>query len=223
MTEAGTPARPQVVIIGAGPGIGRAVALRFGREGHPVGLVARRSDALEAAAAEVGGAGIQVATEQGDAADPAGLADAVSRLRSHGPIGVLVYNVSLFGGPLSSADLATLREGSDVHLHAPILAVQAALPDLEAQRGTVLLTGSGLAVHPDPGAGILSVGKAMTRAAALVLAADLAPRGVKVRTVTILGRLEAGGPFDPDRIAEIFWDLHVGTDDAIELVYGGTG
>jgi len=34
------------LIVGAGPGIGAAVARRLGREGHPVGLVARNGERL---------------------------------------------------------------------------------------------------------------------------------------------------------------------------------
>jgi hypothetical protein len=36
-----------VTIVGAGPGVGAAVARRFGREGHPVALVARNRDRLD--------------------------------------------------------------------------------------------------------------------------------------------------------------------------------
>ncbi len=42
------------VITGASSGIGRALALRFAREGVRVGLVARREDALHQVAAEIG-------------------------------------------------------------------------------------------------------------------------------------------------------------------------
>jgi NAD(P)-dependent dehydrogenase (short-subunit alcohol dehydrogenase family) len=69
-----------------------------------------------------------------------------------------------------------------------------ALPDLEAQKGSVLFTGGGLALHPNADAGVLSVGKAAIRAAALVLAADLAPRGVSVHTITIAGLIRPALP-----------------------------
>ena len=34
------------VVVGTGPGIGQAVAARFGREGYALGLIARRKEAL---------------------------------------------------------------------------------------------------------------------------------------------------------------------------------
>lgn len=42
-----------VTIIGAGPGISRAVALRFGKEGYTIGLIARREINLKAMVEEL--------------------------------------------------------------------------------------------------------------------------------------------------------------------------
>ncbi|MYS81627.1 hypothetical protein GTZ85_15770 [Streptomyces sp. SID5474] len=41
------------VVVGAGPGPGAAAARRFGREGHPVGLIARSAESLEPIAADL--------------------------------------------------------------------------------------------------------------------------------------------------------------------------
>jgi short-subunit dehydrogenase len=43
---------PSIVIVGAGPNLGAAVARRFGREGLAVGLVARNEEKLAALAAD---------------------------------------------------------------------------------------------------------------------------------------------------------------------------
>ena len=49
-------AAPEVlVVVAAGPGLGRSVALRFAREGAAVGLVARSIGSAEALAEELGG------------------------------------------------------------------------------------------------------------------------------------------------------------------------
>ena len=42
-----------IVIVGAGPNLGAAVARRFGREGMPVGLISRDAAKLEALAHEL--------------------------------------------------------------------------------------------------------------------------------------------------------------------------
>jgi short-subunit dehydrogenase len=39
--------RMSIVIVGAGPNLGAAIARRFGREGMPVGVVSRNRDKLE--------------------------------------------------------------------------------------------------------------------------------------------------------------------------------
>jgi len=47
-----------IAVVGAGPGLGRAIARRFGSAGHPVALVSRSQDKLEAIAASLRGEGI---------------------------------------------------------------------------------------------------------------------------------------------------------------------
>ncbi|MGO4427734.1 SDR family NAD(P)-dependent oxidoreductase, partial [Streptomyces sp. MCAF7] len=47
-----------IAIIGAGPGLGAAVARRFGREGYGIALISRDQDRLDALAAELGEEGM---------------------------------------------------------------------------------------------------------------------------------------------------------------------
>jgi len=56
------------VVTGAGSGIGKAVALAFGREGYGVVLAGRRADALEAVAKQIGPKALAVPS---DVSDPA--------------------------------------------------------------------------------------------------------------------------------------------------------
>ena len=80
----------------------------------------------------------------------------------------------------------------------------------EAGRGTILLTGGGLALDPTgwlPAAS-LAVGKAGLRSLAQTLHKELAPEGIHVATVTIAGQIQPGTAFDPDLIADRFWHLH---------------
>jgi NAD(P)-dependent dehydrogenase (short-subunit alcohol dehydrogenase family) len=58
------------------------------------------------------------------------------------------------------------------------------------------------------GAAGLGVAKAGLRNLAYSAAAELAPDGVHVTTVTIRGILKAGTAFDPELIAEHYWRLH---------------
>lgn len=207
------------LVIGAGPGIGRSLASQLAAAGHPVALIARSAEHLEALAAQLSADGAEVITRQADAGDAGKLADVVTALRDEAPIGVLAYNAMYAAGQLATADLGDLRSSLEVNLVSAIAATQAALPDLEAAGGSVLLTGGGLALYPNNEYGVLSVGKAALRTAALALAADLAPRGVRVRTLTIAGFVAPGTAFDPDRIAARLIGLADG--DEVEVVYQG--
>jgi short-subunit dehydrogenase len=211
--------KPVALIIGAGPGIGRSLANQFAAAGHPVALIARRAEHLEKLATELAGSGARVITRQADASDAAALAEVVTALRDVGPIGVLAYNAVYAPGRLATADLVDLRTSLEVNVLSAIAAAQAALPDLEAVGGSVLLTGGGLALYPDGAYGVLSMGKAALRTAALALATDLAPRGIRVRTLTIAGFVAPGTAFDPDRIAARLIGLAEG--EAVEEVYRG--
>lgn len=222
MTTDKDPYRSGVVVIGAGPGVGAGVARAFAREGHPVALVARNRGTLEQLADTLRGSGATVTTAVGDAACSPCLLSALQGLELAVPVGVLVYNAAGFGGPLLQTDPDTLRRASEVNLHSLVGAVQALLPQLQQTSGTVLVTGGGLAMYPVPAVGVLSVGKATVRAAALVLAQELEPVGVAVRTVTITGTVEPGGPFDPDRIAQVYLALHRRDVAGPEVMFTGT-
>ena len=88
--------------------------------------------------------------------------------------------------------------------------------------GTMIVTGGGFADHPIPALATVSLGKAALRAAATMLGADLEPDGIRVATLTIAGRIVAGTAFDPERIAERFWDV-VQTDGPWQAEFRFTG
>ena len=58
-----------MAVFGAGPALGRAVALRYAREGYDVALVARRDEPLEAVAGELRGLGAVAHVITADLAD----------------------------------------------------------------------------------------------------------------------------------------------------------
>lgn len=200
-----------VVVIGAGPGIGLAVARRFGREGMKVALLSRRLAEMERAAEELSAAGI---TARGYACDAERAHDITDALQSvaHdlGPATCLVYNVAVLkpGGPLE-VGLEQLVRHFRVDVGGALVAVQRVVPHMKtAQRGTILLTGGGLALDPWPQMTALAIGKAGLRSLALSLHKELKAAGIHVATVTVDGLVEKGGKLDPDAIAGIFWELH---------------
>ena len=201
-----------LVVVAAGPGLGRAVALRFAREGYAVGLVARSPERLSGLAAEASAAGAPaVAVAGADAGEEGALRAALRQVAGElGPATVLVFNGSAYvaGSGLSIA-AADLRSALDVGVVGAMVAAQeVAGPMRETRRGSVILTGSVAADRASTGATAVGVAKAGLRNLALSLHKELATDGVRVSTVTIDGVLSGPGALDVNEVADRYWQLH---------------
>ena len=209
--------RPLAVIVGAGPGIGLAVARRFALGGFALAVVSRPADPLAAfqAALEVPEPGAEPGPALVLAADlalEAPLREALAAIAAWGGSPeVLVYNASAGAhGPAADLDPARLQAAFRVSAGAALACAQWALPAMRAAgRGTLLFTGGGLALEPKPGLAAAAMGKAALRSLALSLARELEPEGIHAATVTIRGFVQPGTPLSPERIAQVFWDLHL--------------
>ncbi len=203
-----------VVIVGAGPGLGLAVARRFVREGASVGLVARNQERLARMVEqlrETAPEGASVVAFVADAGDPAQLRSALRSVRERlGNPTVLVHHLSVpVAGTPTEMAYEDFSGGLAAGIGALLVATQELAPAMRAAgQGTILVTGGGLAFSASPAYAGVAVQKAGVRSLTLSLAQELAPVGVHVATVTVLGILERGGYYDPDRIAEVYWDLH---------------
>jgi NADP-dependent 3-hydroxy acid dehydrogenase YdfG len=201
---------PHLLIVGAGPGIAAATARRLGAEGYAVTLLARREPPLAELGTALRARGVETTWAVADAADPAGLTDAVRRsVAVTGPVDVLLYNVSI-GREAAVPELAPeallgdLAAGT-VGLQTAVLAVLPGMRDRGS--GTVLVTGGGSADRPIPSMASLGVQKAALRALAEVQAAALAPEGVHVATVTVRGLVGEDRQIRPDRVAGLYAEL----------------
>ena len=206
----GTVDRAHLLLVGAGPGLGSAVARRFAAGGYRVTLVARSSDGLRDLARDLSDTGAEIATITADASDPESLGARMTELyRGDGGPGVIIYN-AVMGAPdqLLSASVAHLQAAYAVDVISSIVVAQVAAPAMKAAGfGTMIATGGGFADHPIPALATVSLGKAALRSAATMLAADLEPDGIRVATLTIAGRIVSGTAFDPVHIAERYWEV----------------
>jgi short-subunit dehydrogenase len=204
-----------LLVIGAGPGVGGAVARRFAEGGYHVTLLARSTDGLAKLAGGLTDTGVAVDTLAADASDPEGLRTTLASLyEGDGAPGLLVYNASVLApDTLLASDVAHLREAYDVDVVSAVVATQVAAPAMRvAGGGTILFTGGGFADYPMPALATVSLGKAALRSAATILSADLAGDGIRVASITIAGQVAPGTLFSPDRIADTFWTV-VESDD----------
>jgi NADP-dependent 3-hydroxy acid dehydrogenase YdfG len=202
--------KPIALVIGAGPGLGRASALRFARAGYDVGLVSRREETVRTLAEEVSAAGADAGWAAADIADAEALGNAIRRMAEHtGRVDVLHFNPSAVR-EASARELTAAQLLADLAVGTAglLTAVQAALPTLLDQHtGTILVTGSGVADHPFPAFASLGVQKAAIRNLTLAMAADLKPEGIHVATVTVRGNLEEGTPTSPTAVADVLFAL----------------
>lgn len=171
------------LVTGATSGIGRATALRFGREGARVALVGRSLEALEELAGEIGG-GEALAV----GADVTVEADAERAVREtvekFGGLDVLVNAAGVIGnGTVENTPLADWDAMMNVNLRAVFHLMQLAAPHLARRPGNVVNVSSVTGLRAFPGVLAYCVSKAgvdqLTRCAAL----ELAPKGVRVNAV----------------------------------------
>jgi len=95
-----------IIVTGGGVGIGRAIALAFGREGAHCVLAARRRDKLEAVAAELRALDARPAVHETDVTDEASVAAMVGATRrDYGRIDVLVNNAGVMGPTAPARDV----------------------------------------------------------------------------------------------------------------------
>jgi NAD(P)-dependent dehydrogenase (short-subunit alcohol dehydrogenase family) len=137
---------PTIVIVGAGPGLGLAIARRFGREGFRVALVSRTQSKLDALTARLAEDGIEAAGFTGDVLDRASLRAALAAAGERlGGIDVLEYSPAPGG---TATDLArvdvthvtveNIQPQVEYYVYGGITAAQAVLPRmLERGSGTL--------------------------------------------------------------------------------------
>jgi len=221
----GTIDRSHLLLVGAGPGLGSAVARRFAVGGYRVTLLARKTDRVGELAQSLDDTGAEIDTIEADASDSDDLRARMTELYgSDGAPGVVIYN-AVMGAPdqLMSSTAAHLQTAYAVDVIGAIVIAQVAAPAMRAAGfGTIVVTGGGFADHPIPALATISLGKVALRTAATMLGADLGPDGIRVATLTIAGQIVAGTAFDPERIAERYWEV-VQTDDPWQAEFRFTG
>ena len=209
-----------LAIVGAGSGLGAAVARRFGAEGFSVGLISRNQDRLDSLAAELAAEGITARGFTADVRNPASIASALETVtETLGPIEVLQYSPlpqKDFMRPVLETTPADLVGPVEFSIYGPVAAVHQVLPGMRflgENRGTILFVNGGSAVTPGRGVTGTSVAFAGQAAYAQLLNEVLGEEGIQVSQLIIGGRIIAGDPEkDTAVLAEILWDLHTKRD-----------
>jgi NADP-dependent 3-hydroxy acid dehydrogenase YdfG len=213
-----------ILINGYGPGISQALAEKFGAEGYAVGLVARSADRLAAGVAALEARGIVAAGFQADLADLEAIPALVQNARDKlGPLNLVHWNAYGSGaGDLLASEPAEVRGQLDLAVTSLIAVVKAALPDLRATKGGVLVTNGGLGLldaQVDAGAVRwqacgLAIANAAKHKLVRLLAEQLRSDGVYVGEVVVLAAVKGtawdngSSTLEASSIAAKFWEIY---------------
>jgi NAD(P)-dependent dehydrogenase (short-subunit alcohol dehydrogenase family) len=198
-----------LLTIGAGPGMGLSTAERFAKEGWHAVLAARNKSSLQQQVNNLKTKGFTATAHSVNAADAEDVAALVERVHADcGAIDALHYNAaSMRNASIFDQPRETFASDLIVNIGGAMVAVQAVAPFMfERGEGSILVTGGGYALSPNPEFLSLSIGKAGIRALAQGLFDEFKSKGVHVATVTVFATVMPGSP-EATAVADRFWAL----------------
>jgi NAD(P)-dependent dehydrogenase (short-subunit alcohol dehydrogenase family) len=175
------------IVTGAGRGAGRAIALRFAREGASVVAVARTRIDLDRLAAEITAANGVCEVVEANVCNPADTHRMAEKaVERFGRIDVLVNNAGI-NGPISGVEETPLKEWQhtlDVNLTGPFLCSQAVLPTMKEQHsGSIIMISSGAGKQGYPNMAAYCASKFGLHGLAQSLAAEVSDLNIRVSTI----------------------------------------
>jgi len=216
-----------VAIFGAGPGLGVALARRFGKAGFDVELVARSAARLRSFVDLLAAEGITARPVVADLADRAGHAALVADL---GPVDLAVINGFVDQQsirPVRDIDVDSMAAVFDGAVLGPLSLTRLLLPGMLARGAGAIVYGLGASArNPLPPLAGAGAAQASLRNYALSLNLDLASSGVYVGALTIGALIEGSDAqrtfdsdatarrglqperVDPGTLADIVWEMY---------------
>lgn len=216
--------RQVALIVGAGPGLGAALARRFARANMHVGITARNRGRLQEIMTTQIEDHASVHAIAGDATRPEDVDRVFNELQDvFGPPDLVVYNAGAFTrGGILDVDPAGFENAWRVNCFGGFLIARTAVRWMLArEHGTIIFTGATASLRGREGFSSLAVGKFGLRAVAQSMAREVGPRGIHVAHVVIDGRILSerytdlakdappGSLLAPGAIAETYLHLHL--------------
>jgi NAD(P)-dependent dehydrogenase (short-subunit alcohol dehydrogenase family) len=176
------PTKKRVIVTGASSGIGKATALRFGREGWEVALLARRLELLDEVYRELPkGKHLVCAGSYADPEAIEGLRQTI--LREWGNLDALVNCAGVFlGAPVVESSLEDWRKPFDLMLDGAIYTTRMAAP-LMSNGGRIIHITSIHGERVENQASAYALAKAAINQYCRALALELAPRNILVNAI----------------------------------------
>ena len=174
------------VVTGAGSGIGRAVALAFGRSGAKVGVLDRNAEGAATTAAEIVRTGGHAEAIDCDVSSADSVNGAAERsLAALGPCDILVNCAGVIrAGPLETLSLADWNGALGINLSGCFVCSQAFARQMRPKgRGALVHIASIAGTHAAALAGAYSVAKAGIAMLSRQLALEWAAQGIRSNVV----------------------------------------
>ena len=208
------------LITGGSSGIGLAVARALGEDGYGITVAARRPDKLEAAAAELRDAGLDVLAIPANVADEDDIKRMVAEHRERfGRLDFLMNNAGLgIGGAIADAQTKKLDMQLDVNLRAVYLVTREAIPLLKeagADGGAMIVNTASIAgKQPQGWLAAYSATKAGVIALTEATATEIAADGVRCTSICpgfvdtpmtewVRGQVQQSDMIRPEDVAEV--------------------
>ena len=199
------------IITGASRGLGRAIALRFAREGARIAICSRTPEEVELVAKEVRRLGGEVLALKADVSQERDVDRLVAMTRkTFGRIDVLVNNAGILTprGPIDQVKVTDWDRTIAANLRGPFLCIRGVLPHMRAQGGgSIINVSSGAGTRPAPLWGAYAVSKFGIEGLTALAAEETRGQGVRVNAVNPGGfrtamRARAYPEEDPMRLSQ---------------------
>ena len=204
-----------IALVGAGRGLGAAIARRFGREGFDLALISRNLERIESLAAELRGEGFTARGYAASVRDPHALVTALDQASQElGPIEVLEYSPlpqKEFLRPILETTPGDLAGAVEFSVYGPVAAVHQVVQGMRfLGRGTILFVNGGSGARPNANVAGTSIAFAGESAFARMLHDTLAGENIHVGQLIIPGAITEGHPtHDPGILADHLWEHHI--------------
>lgn len=201
--------KKNIVIAGAGSGMGSHIAKEFARHGFRVILLARNETKLKPCVEALKKENTEVYGVIADLSDVKSLERAFSFIREKfHKIDVLVCNVTI-----RQPGMPTKLENEELLSHyrtdvAGTIQCIAQVLKTQQKQGAILITGGGFSIYPMAEYTCVSMDKSVLRSLAYGLHEELKKYSIFVGIVTIMGNVVSGTHYDPDLIAQKYWQLY---------------
>ena len=213
--------KKNIVVIGAGKGLGNSIAKRFGKEDFRVFLISRNIERLNQYKTEFEELNIETIVYTADCEKPQTIENALNEIQNkYGVIDVLVYNTAILeSGNATSFDNDNFIRHFQVDVASALLSAKLVVKKQEEQKsGAILFTGGIFGDNPVSDYTGVSVGKAALKALGKTLHDELKEKGIFVGLITVADAIQPDTKHSPELIAEKFFELYK-KKDKYEYVY----